>query len=478
MTKRFDNAKKFHALPLRMKLFWYLAAFFMFIIMLLWIFQVVLMDSFYKSVTVKQLKKSAARIEAAATTGNDIDSAAYDIATQTGFCVSVYMIKDNSGTQVADAHVKNGCFIHTLISGEELNRIYSNTGDSGGQYVGELLGDDNTEDTSILYSSLVDYKEAEYLILFNTEAFPVGATASTITVQLSLITFILLIGAAILAIIVSRKITHPVSGLCLEAEKLAVGNYNLSFEVTDIDELNQLSDTLRYAASELARSDRMQKELVANITHDLRTPLTMISGYSEVMRDIPGEIKAENMQVIIDESARLSALVNDVLEVSKAQTGHTELKRAIFCLTDSVKAVVHRYGVMMSVKGYNISYESDGTPATVNGDENKLIQAVCNLLNNAVNFAGEDKRVIVRQTVKDGICRTEVTDFGAGIPTDELENIWDRYYRARDIQNKGVSGSGLGLSIVKHIMLMHDAAFGVISTPGSGSTFWFEIRTE
>ncbi len=460
--------------PLRMKLFWLLAVFFLFVIMLLWVFQVVLMNSFYQSVTAGKMNKSTDKIVSVIKNGGDIRTAVYDAATNSGACVSVYMIKNGTGVKIADAHVKNGCFVHDLISSGDLGRIYAETEEKGGSMV-ENAGE--VEDGGdILCSNIVSDKGADYMLILSTESFPAGAMASTVTIQLSLITVILLMGAGVLAIVISRKITRPVSQLCSEAEKLAVGDYSIDFSDGSVAEMNRLGETLRYAASELERSDRMQKELIANITHDLRTPLTMISGYSEVMRDIPGEVTPENIQVIIDESARLSALVNDVLEVSKAQNKAMMLKPAKFCISDAVRETVNRYGVMLKAKGYSVVYESDAVEVMTNGDETKLMQALCNLINNAVNFTGDDKRVTVRLSVRDGLCRVEVSDTGKGIPADELESIWDRYYRARDFQNKGIAGSGLGLSIVKHIMILHGASFGVESTIGVGSTFWFEVK--
>lgn len=460
-----------------MKLFWYLAAFFLFAVALLWVFQVVFMDSFYRNVTTWQMKKDAKILEGAISRGGDTDAAAYEVSIDSGVCVSVYVIRDGVGVPVSEAHVKNGCFIHGLASNDMLSKIYRDTADNGGRMSAELFGDESHGNAgSILYSVILEKNDQKYLMLFNTEAFPVGSTSATVTVQLTMITVILMIGAAILAVVVSRKITRPVSELSREAEELAVGDYKVTFTETGIEELDRLGKTLDYAATELERSAKMKQELVANITHDLRTPLTMISGYSELMQDIPGEVTSENLQVIIDESARLSALVNDVLEISRTENGRMSLNCTKFSITDEVKKTTARYDEMLRGKGYTVEYESDGIFADTYGDATKLMQAFCNLLNNAVNFTGESKRVVVRQSVTDGMCRTEVTDYGTGIPADELESIWDRYYRARDRYNKGVPGSGLGLSIVKHVMLLHDISFGVTSTPGEGSTFWFEVK--
>lgn len=471
MTKRQNKGT-----PLRVKLFWYLSVFFLLVIALLWVCQVVFMNDFYRAVTVAHMKRDAGRIEAVLKNGGNADSAVYDASMGSAVCVSVYEINGGRGELVSKAHIKNGCRVHEW-STEILNDEYANTRNAGGRNLVEAYGEvDEYYNGFLLYSSIVETGDGIYYIIMDADAYLSDSTAATVTVQLTIITVILIVGAALLAIVISRKITRPVRELSREAEELATGDYDITFGESDIEELNRLGGALSHAATELGRSAKMKQELVANITHDLRTPLTMISGYSELMRDIPGEVTPENLQVIIDESARLSSLVNDVLEVSKAQSGELPLNPAEFCISDVVEKTTARYGEMLRGKGYVIEYQSDGERVTTVGDETKLTQAFCNLLGNAVNFTGDSLRVIVRQIVRDGMCRIEITDFGSGIPADELENIWDRYYRARDRHNKGVPGSGLGLTIVKNIMLAHDISFGVTSVVGRGSTFWFEVK--
>ena len=238
--------------------------------------------------------------------------------------------------------------------------------------------------------------------------------------------------------------------------------------------MEELNDTLNYAKTELAATEKLQRELIANISHDLRTPLTMITGYGEVMRDLPGENTPENIQIIIDEATRLSTLVNDLLDLSKLQSGALQAEKKVFCLTDSVKAIFDRYAKLVEQDGFNISFESK-EDVFINADELRISQVLYNLVNNAVNHAGEDKTVILTQTVKDKRVRVEVTDHGEGIPADKLPYIWDRYYKVDKEHRRGVIGSGLGLSIVKSILDAHNARYGVRSAVGKGSTFWFEI---
>ena len=126
----------------------------------------------------------------------------------------------------------------------------------------------------------------------------------------------------------------------MHRQKLAKGKFNTEFNGKGYKEISELAETLNHTAKELAKTDVLQKELLANVSHDLRTPLTMITAYSEVMRDIPGENTPENVQVIIDETKRLTCLVNDLLDISKIQAGVTVLETKEFDITDSIQNII------------------------------------------------------------------------------------------------------------------------------------------
>ena len=202
----------------------------------------------------------------------------------------------------------------------------------------------------------------------------------------------------------------------------------------------------------------------------------MISGYSEVMRDIPGENTPENMQVIIDETARLTSLVNDLLDVSKLQSGTQTMNMQEICLTDVISKTVQRYDTLVSHKDYKIVFEYD-TPAYIMADETRLLQVVYNLINNAINYTGEDKTVTVKQETLENVVKISIIDTGEGISEENLPLIWDRYYKVDKVHKRAMIGTGLGLSIVKNILLLHNSRFGVSSEIGKGSTFWFEFKT-
>jgi signal transduction histidine kinase len=180
--------------------------------------------------------------------------------------------------------------------------------------------------------------------------------------------------------------------------------------------------------------------------------------------------------VIIDETARLSELVNDLLDLSQIQAGVYEPDRKEFDLSSAVREVMHRYDTLIKHKGYLVSFEAD-SEAWVYADHGMLLQVIYNLINNAINYTGADKCVSVKQTLTDGRVRISVSDTGRGIAPEEMPLIWDRYYKVDKVHRMAMIGTGLGLSIVKTILETHQATYGVNSRLGEGATFWFELPT-
>ena len=328
---------------------------------------------------------------------------------------------------------------------------------------------------NLAFAKIVTTDTAEYLVIVESEITPVTSVVDTLRYQLIIMTVIIVVLSVVIAIIVANTISKPISDATKKAKELADQNYDLTFTGGKYREITELNDTLSYAAQELKKVDALQKELIANISHDLRTPLTMITGYAEVMRDLPGEATPENVQIIIDEANRLNDLVTDLLDISRLRSGTADLKMQPFSLTNCIKNIFSRYQKLVENDGLNIVFEHDNREVFVKGDELRMTQVLYNLVNNAVNYIGDDKTVIVRQTIEGDLVKIEVIDHGEGIPQEKLDYIWDRYYRVDKEHQRAVIGSGLGLSIVKNILLAHDADFGVASKLGSGSDFYFSL---
>lgn len=325
----------------------------------------------------------------------------------------------------------------------------------------------------IIVSVVTTDAGATRIVFLNSVLTPVTETVETLKVQLTFISIFMLVLAFLLALLFGRQIAKPIEKINDTAAKLAEGDYGVQFdESSRCREVAELSATLNYATQELSQVDRLRGELIANISHDLRTPLTMITGYSEMMRDIPGENTPENADVIIAESKRLTTLVNDVLNLSKYKTGALEL--GIFSVTGMIREIIGRYAKFTEQNGYRIEFSPAGE-LFAEGDEIQLQQVLYNLVNNAINYTGEDKTVQVVQKREDAFVKIEVIDSGAGITEDDLPHIFERYYRSSSPHKRATVGTGIGLSIVKTILESHGAPYGVITSVGQGSVFWFKL---
>ncbi|MEI3035702.1 MAG: HAMP domain-containing sensor histidine kinase [Oscillospiraceae bacterium] len=312
----------------------------------------------------------------------------------------------------------------------------------------------------------------QVMIGINARITPLSATVQTLRIQILCIGVLFFILAGFLAVWMSRFIAKPIEDINRSSKELARGNYEVSFNGRGYREITELSDTLNVTAQALGRVDRLRKDLVANVSHDLRTPLTMIIGYGEVMRDIPGENTPENIQIIVDEAQRLSLLVDDLLNLSQVEAGVRRMEKSRFNLTEEIRKTLSRYQKLVEQQGYTVAFKAEGD-AWVYADQVKIGQVVYNLINNAISFTGEEKKVTVCQNITASQVRIDVIDYGVGIPPEEMDSIWNRYYSKKTPHRRAVIGTGLGLSIVKEVLQLHNAAFGVDSKPEKGSDFWF-----
>lgn len=304
---------------------------------------------------------------------------------------------------------------------------------------------------------------------------PVDATVSTLRMQLVIITGIMIMLATVLAIIIAKYISKPIETINHGTKQLAKGNYDIAFCGKGFLEIKELSDTLNIAATELSKVECLRRELMANISHDLRTPLTFIYSYAEMMHDFPDEINPEHSQIIMDETKRLTSLVNDMLDISLIDAGATKLNKTRYKLTESLREVINRMNELVKKDGFRIEFQY-AEDVCIFADELKFTQVVYNLLLNAITHGGDDKAVLVKQSVIDNTVRIEVIDHGSGIKAEDLPYIWERYYKLDKQHKRPIMGTGLGLSIVKSIIKMHAGECGVDSEEGVGSCFWFQLK--
>ena len=457
------------------RLFGSLIAFVVLILAVIWIFQIVLLNRFYENSKLEELRESDKLISNTIDNENELIERINVRSAETDTCIRVFKVVDGKLFEIAGSDVNKSCTLHNADS--DLHKFYENAVRQGGTFSHtkrDKYGEGSALST-VMVSVKTDSEGIAYVIMQDSELMPLDATVKTLQRQFGWIMCILIMGALIMALALSRMICLPMQRMSQSAKRLAKGDYNAHFEGGGYREAEELADALNYAASELQKNDNLQKELVANISHDLRTPLTMIKGYGEVMRDIPDENTPENVQVIIDETERLTELVNDMLDLSKIRAGTRKPEIEVFELTETVAAVLLRYEKFTEQQEYVINFVREDS-VCVKADRTMILQVVYNLVNNALNYTGEDKTVTITQSVYDGRVRISVSDTGVGIAEEDLPYIWDRYYKVDKVHKRAVVGTGLGLSIVKGILESHGARYGVESRVGEGSTFWFELN--
>ncbi len=308
---------------------------------------------------------------------------------------------------------------------------------------------------------------------------PIHSTVSILQSQFIYVTLIVLLLSLIVSYFISKLIAKPIKEITQSAQELSKGNYEANFTTTtDIIEIQKLTDTLNHASSELAKTNELRRDLMANVSHDLKTPLTMIKAYAEMVRDLTYKNKQKresNLNTIIDETDRLNALVNDILSLSVMESKMLTLEIEEFDLTQFIDTIIKRYEIFSTTLEYQFIVNTQ-KPILVKADKQKLEQVIYNLINNAINYTGEDKKVYIQILEAKKEITVEITDTGKGIDQEEIPLIWDKYYRSQKNHQRNTVGTGLGLSIVKNILELHHFEYGVRSKKGKGTTFYFKIH--
>jgi len=308
-------------------------------------------------------------------------------------------------------------------------------------------------------------------IYYNSTITPIDGMLEVLKIELWCIMVFAVICTAGLAFGLSRHIARPITRINERAKLLKKQDFSVTFDIDNYQEVAELSETLTATGREMALLDGLRRELIANVSHDLRTPLSMIIAFAEVMRDVPEENTGENAQIIIDESVRLSELVDDVLLLPQPAEVTDEVNYSFYDFAAACRSTIERYQKLSINRRCHITYDGP-EHVQVRADRVKLSQVIYNLLNNAMSHAGDMPDILLRIEIQDGAVRVSVIDDGEGIPKDKLKLIWERYYSDTGDEQ---FHAGLGLTIVRHILELHHARYGVVSELGKGSTFWFSL---
>ena len=331
----------------------------------------------------------------------------------------------------------------------------------------------------LVYGKKIKSNLSDYFLIINVPLEPVESYIDFIMNQYIYIALILMVIAIAVAVILANRISNPIVNMKEEALKLADGDYNVEFKTDSFSEINDLANTLDNATDKLSKVDELRKDLVANVSHDIKTPLTVIKSYAEMIKDISGDDpdkRNEHLDVIIQETEYLNKLVSDMQVYSKMQAGYIELKKSNFDMKECIEAVIALLDQV--AKERNIRINKDLKEVVVYADQLKISQVIYNFLSNAIKHSGDDSAIDVRMIDSENRLRVEISDYGDGIAKENIPYIWDRYYKIDKGFSRKIESTGLGLAIAKAILEGHKAKYGVESEVDKGSTFYFELSKD
>ncbi len=449
----------------------------------LWVTEVFFLEDFYRMIKKREITKACENVTAKLETADLDEDYLRSVCEKYQVCADVCREEDGMNVTLMSCHTLGRCALHSIDAKSKM-AIYRATGESGGSYleyfvyndekryyysVGEkgLSGD---SELTVIYAVTVDTEAGQLLVIFNSVVTPIAATVSTLYLLLGLFTAVILVISAVFGYFLMLKVGKPINELTVRAERL--GKEDFRCDVQGYLEIDKLSEALTKASDEIKKTEELRRDFLANVTHDIKTPITLIRGYSEMMLDFPEEKNDENIRNIEREAERISELVGDMLDYSRLVSGTAEPEKEEYSLSEQVREIASRYGELLKKDGAVISVDIKDE-ATVFADRKMIARVLVNYISNAAFHSGEGEKEICVTLEKTGSDVTvTVIDNGKGIAPEELPRIWDRYYKTGRNNSRGASGSGLGLSIVKEIMEKHGGAYGVRSTLGKGSQFW------
>ena len=487
---------KLRAKSFKTKLWLYFMLFAAIIFTVLWLLQTVFLQSFYNRMLIDNTKKTAEMI-AENSNSEDITSIIDSASVKNSLLVYVTdtdgellyfadeykgghkrehlsdnTISSDSGENTNGNRIKKRHYLESFrnlpYDFEIVLQRLNDSGDTQFEY---------TTENFYNYGTYIDYygTDGKSILYVQTTLDPVGAAVSIIRFQLIWVTLFSLIAGFILAWFIAKSFGRPVAQLSEKAKYLGESNYPEEFQEGFCTELDDLSRKLDKTSDKLIEVRNFQTELLANVSHDLRTPLTMIKGYAELIGDTSWDDEEQckaDIAVIIREADRLTELVNEILEYSELKTGDISHNSERLNLSELTARVCRNFEDLYRGKEETIETHIENS-IYVNGTVNRLERAVYNLIDNAFRYTDKSRRVTVRLTSDASRAKIEVTDYGQGIPKSELENIWERYYTFRQRKGRGVSG--LGLAIVRQTVDMFGGKCYVLSEEGKGSTFCIEL---
>ena len=269
----------------------------------------------------------------------------------------------------------------------------------------------------------------------------------------------------------------PINQATDSLEEIQRQNYNIHLKKSNYLEIQKLNMAIEGLIGNLNETNKLDKDILANISHEFKTPLTLIKSYAEMIIDFSGddkELRESHLNTIISESDHLTSLVNDVLSLSRAEA-KVEARITRFNFTDLIRNTINSFDALISKEKIKLKLDLIND-VYMEANYKQICEVVYNLISNAIHYA--KSTIEIKLFNNKGIYRFEVSDDGPGIAKEDLDSIWNKYYRGKNKPTMAVKGTGLGLALVKEVLNSHNYQFGVITLPEKGATFYFEFKKD
>lgn len=364
----------------------------------------------------------------------------------------------------------------SMLTEEDWNSIFT-----GNILVKETKMQDVYSDSILMVAYPFKTDEEVHTAMFMNVMMPeiekaTYAITGRVFVSMTAIVFI----AVIVLFTFTRKINNEFKELNRAVKDVASGDFDQQIRINRDDELGELARSFNYMSRELRKLENTKQRFISNLSHDLRSPLTSITGYIRAIQDgtIPPENQGRYLNIVLSESERLKRLVNDILELSKLQSGQMTVNKTDFDINQMVLQELDRFENRIVDKHLKLHINLSEENVLAHADEDAMRRVVYNLLDNALKFINQDGDLRIKSELKGNKYLIGIQNSGSVIPKEKLDTIWDRFNKLDDSRGQKKDSSGLGLAIIKEIIKAHDEKIEVYSDEDVGVMFVFSVETQ
>jgi signal transduction histidine kinase len=334
-----------------------------------------------------------------------------------------------------------------------------------------------TQDVISVGKPLLNQGKVEGVIFFHMSMKSVNKAIAGVYSEVAISALIAVFVAAPIIYISARRFTNPLIRMNKTVQRYSKGDFDARVKITTQDELGQLAESFNAMASTLNDLEKLRKGFVANVSHELRSPLASMRGFVEALLDgtIPPDQREYYLGIVLEETNRLTTLVNDLLDLARIESGEVPLKLTVFDVNELLLRTLVTFEARIDQKHIDVKVDFIRQHCFVEADSDKISQVVRNLIDNAIKFTPEGGALSVLTDERNHLVFVSVADTGCGIKKEDLPYVFERFYKAEKAHTPGQPGTGLGLSIVKRIIDQHNQRIKVVSAE-TGTRFTFSLK--